>query len=138
MLLFQKRFLPGLVDGSITITFRHWARPQVKPGGRYRVHPIGVVDVERLDRVHVREISAEDGRRAGFASREELLEYMRPAARGPLTAKCEVFRVELRYAGDGDRVPIALDENLSPADVHEIDERLRRLDQKGPWTRKTL
>lgn len=138
MLLFQKRFLAGLVDGSITLTFRQWARPQVKPGGRYRVHPIGVVDVERLQRVRVQDISAKDARRAGFASRAELLEYMRPAVRGPLTDKSEVFRVELRYAGDGDRVPIALDENLSPADVKEIDERLSRFDKKEPWTRKTL
>src|SRR5436305_1116959 len=123
MLLFQKRFLPGLVDGAITLTFRQWARPQVKPGGRYRVHPIGVVDVERLDRVRVHDISAADARRAGFASRGELLDYLRPAARRPLTGKSEVFRVELRYAGDGDRVPIAVDENLSAADIEEIDQR---------------
>jgi hypothetical protein len=138
VLLFQKRFLEGLVDGSITLTFRQWVRPQVKPGGRYRVHPIGVVDVERLKRVRVQEISASDARRAGFSSREELLEYMRPAAGRPLTKNSEVFRVELHYAGDGDRVPIALDENLSPADVKEIDERLNRFDKKEPWTRKTL
>ena len=45
VLLFQKRFHAGLVDGSITLTFRAWPRPRVKPQGRYRVHPIGVVEV---------------------------------------------------------------------------------------------
>lgn len=40
MLLFQKRFHEGLKSGEVTLTFRRWERPHVKPGGRYRCHPI--------------------------------------------------------------------------------------------------
>jgi len=138
VLLFQKRFLPGLLDGTVTLTFRQWPKPQVKAGGRYRVHPIGVVDVERIERVRVADITDADARSAGFGGRKELLEYMKPAAKGPFTDKTEVFRVQLRYGGDGDRVSIAMEDKLSAADVQDIDARLDRLDKKKSWTRETL
>ena len=41
VLLFQKRFHAGLVDGAVRLTFRLWPAARVKAGGRYRVHPIG-------------------------------------------------------------------------------------------------
>ena len=65
MLLFQKRFLSGLVDGRVTLTFRQWPQARVKPLGRYRVHPIGVVEVTSVDRVRVGDISEQDARQAG-------------------------------------------------------------------------
>src|SRR6188768_458303 len=100
MLLFQKRFLAGLVDGSITVTFRQWDKPKVRPGGRYRVHPVGVVEVDAIDRVPLGKITAADARKAGFASRDELLDYLRPAAKSELTPESEVFRIRLRHAGE--------------------------------------
>ena len=48
MLLFQKRFHVGLLDGSIRLTFRQWPKPRVKASGRYRVHPLGVVEVSLI------------------------------------------------------------------------------------------
>ena len=62
MLLFQKRFHAGLVDGSIRLTFRRWAKPHVRPGGRYRCHPIGVLEVESVDQVPVGSITEDDAR----------------------------------------------------------------------------
>jgi hypothetical protein len=139
VLLFQKFFHEGLVGGSISLTFRQWDKPHVKPGGRYRCHPIGVIEVDAVERVRVRDISAEDARRAGFEKRDQLLEYL--GARGPLTPGAEVFKVTLHYGGDGDRVPIALEAELSKDDVAQIRERLAKLDERGedgPWTKKTL
>lgn len=138
MLLFQKRFLAGLVDGSITLTFRQWPTARVKPGGRYRVHPIGVVEVSGIERTRVGQISEADARRAGFADRAELLAYLKPAARGPFGPKTELFRIELRHAGDGDWVAGSRDDKLSADDIAEIDARLERLDRQRPWTRETL
>jgi hypothetical protein len=138
MLLFQKRFLPGLVDGRVTLTFRQWPQARVKPLGRYRVHPIGVVEVTQVDRVRVGDISEQDARRAGFDDRAELLAYLKPAARGAFGSGTELVRIELRYAGDGDRVPLALEDKLSADDIAQIDDRLARLDRKEPWTRATL
>jgi hypothetical protein len=136
MLLFQKRFHEGLVSGAVTVTFRRWEKPHVKVGGRYRCHPIGVLEVDAVETVRAGDIDEADARRAGFADREELLEYLR--GRGRLDARTEVFRVALHHGGDGDRVSIALDDRLTREDVAAIRARLARLDRDAPWTARTL
>jgi hypothetical protein len=133
MLLFKKRFHEGLVTGAVTLTFRRWEKPHVRVGGRYRCHPIGVLEVDRVERVPVSTITIEDAVRAGFLDREELLGYLKSAREGPLEP--DVYRVELHWGGDGDRVPIALDAELSKEDVAAITAKLEKL---GPWTKKTL
>jgi len=138
VLLFQKRFHAGIVDGAVRLTFRLWDKPHVKPGGRYRVHPIGVVEVERVDHVTLAELTDTDAKAGGFASRDELLAYMGPVAKSPLTPKSKVFRVAFHHGGDGDRVSIALETNLTPEDVAAIEKRLAKMDGTKPWTRKVL
>ena len=138
MLLFQKRFLVGLVNGQITLTFRQWPKARVAPGRRYRVHPIGVVEVDCIDRVKVKDISPQDAISAGFATRDELLDYLKTAARGKFGAATELFRIKLHHAGDGDWVPISRDDRLTAEDIVEIDRRLKRFDASQSWTRKTL
>lgn len=138
MLLFQKRFQAGIVDGTVTLTVRLWDKPHVKVGGRYRVHPIGVVEVDAVSRVPFAALAETDAHRAGFASLAELTEYARPVARGPLTPQTLVFKVEFRHGGDGDRVPIALDAKLTAEEVAALCKRLARFDAKKPWVRETL
>ena len=50
----------GIADGSITVTYRAWKRPQVKVGGKYRFHRVEPVakaalsneeTTKRLDRL---------------------------------------------------------------------------------------
>ena len=136
MLLFKKAFHAGLLDGSITLTYRRWQKPHVKVGGRYRCHPIGVLAVDAVSLVRVSSIRKADALRAGFASRDALLAYL--AELGPLEPTTSVYRVELHHGGDGDRVELALEDDLGPDDVADIARRLARLDAKGPWTRATL
>jgi hypothetical protein len=138
MLLFQKRFHEGLKDGSITLTFRSWDKPLVKPGGRYRCHPIGVVEVDSIERVRVKDIAERDAKRAGFASRSELRDYLATGPKGPVEPETELWRVELHHGGDGDRVEIALDDQLTPEDVDGIRRKLERMDAGGPWTDETF
>src|SRR5215813_15370471 len=135
MLLFQKRFHEGLVSGAVRVTFRRWDKPHVRPGGRYRCHPIGVLEVEDVARVPVSAITEDDARAAGFSGRDELLEFMAEGPGGPLTPDTEVWRVALHYGGDGDRVAIALDARLDPKEVETLTRRLERL---GDWTLPTL
>lgn len=136
MLLFQKPFHAGLAEGSITLTFRRWDKARVRPGGRYRCHPIGVLEVDAIAQVRVDAITDADGVRAGFADRAALVAYL--AERGPLAASDLVFRVELHHGGDGDRVELALADTLTADDVAAIRARLARLDAGGPWTADTL
>jgi len=136
MLLFKKPFFTGLQDGSITVTYRRWQKPHVKPGGRYRCHPIGVLEVDRIELVTVDTIRDADATAAGFATRDALVAYL--AELGPLDASTPVYRVELHHGGDGDRVEIALADKLTADDVATIRTKLARLDRDEAWTKKTL
>src|SRR5215475_5225979 len=138
MLLFQKRFHAGLVSGAVTLTFRRWDKPHVRPGGRYRCHPIGVLEVDRVDRVPVGTITDDDARRAGFDALPALVVYLGDHDAGPVAPDSEVYRIELHHGGDGDRVEIALDDRLTPADVASLQKKLARMDGRRPWTRDTL
>jgi hypothetical protein len=136
MLLFKKPFWEGLVSGAVTVTFRRWQKPHVRVGGRYRCHPIGVLEVDDVRLVRAGTITEGDARQAGFPSREALVGYL--GELGPLDARTEVWRVALHHGGDGDRVELALDDRLAPADVETIQKKLARLDGKKAWTKKTL
>src|SRR3954469_9755379 len=106
MLLFKKPFQLGLVAGTISLTFRRWDKPHVRAGGRYRCHPIGVLEVDAVARITAAEITEADAPRAGFATRAALLAYL--AELGPLADDTPLWRVELHHGGDGDRVALAL------------------------------
>jgi len=136
VLLFKKPFHAGLTSGAITLTFRRWAKPHVRVGGRYRCHPIGVLEVDAVDRVRAGALTADDARRSGFGSVAELRGYLEQL--GPLGDDSELWRVELHHGGDGDRVELALADELSPEDVAAISARLARLDRTKPWTKQTL
>jgi hypothetical protein len=139
MLLFKKPFHSGLVAGTIRLTFRRWDKPHVRAGGRYRCHPIGVLEVDDVRRVPIADIGERDAELAGFASRAALVEFLRSGPRGDdLADDTEVYRVELHHGGDGDRVASALDDRLDADAIAAIASKLARLDRKTPWTRATL
>ncbi len=132
MLLFQKRFHEGLLSGAVTVTVRAWDKPHVKVGGRYRVHPIGVVEVDAVEKVTLKELTEADARASGFDGLEELRGYLKPSP--------AYFRVVLHHGGDGDRVSLALEDQLSADDVKQLCKRLARFDARpeGPWVKETL
>ena len=135
MLLFQKRFHEGLVSGAVRLTFRRWEKPHVKPGGRYRCHPIGVLVVDKLARVRLADITEAEAAGAGFGSRAELLAYIAGGPGGPIRNDTELWRIELHYGGDGDRVDLALDDKLSVEDVAALK---KRIDRWGDWPLETM
>lgn len=136
MLLFKKPFWDGLTSGTVTLTFRRWGKPHVRVGGRYRCHPIGVLQVDAVSRVPASAITDDDARRAGFGSLPELRAYLEEL--GPLADTDELWRVELHHGGDGDRVELALVDQLSEEDVAAIGAKLKKLDGRKPWVDDTL
>jgi hypothetical protein len=133
--LWTKDAWPGLADGTITLTFRRWKRPQVVAGRSYR-SPAGMLAVDRVDLVPVSSITEEEAVRAGAADREDLLSRMRPR---PADDEL-LYRVELHFAGPDPRDELRETEP-TPEELDDIATRLRRLDERsshGPWTRATL
>src|SRR5438270_13727256 len=64
--LFEIRFWDGIRDGTVTVTFRRWKRPQAKAGNTNRT-PAGIVRVDSVDVVDPAKITNADARRSGFS-----------------------------------------------------------------------
>ena len=102
---------PAVADGSLTVTYRAWKRPQVKVGGHYRVGA-ATVEVSSLDLVAAARVPARHRGRLGDAD--------------------PVWRVEFHRVEPVAKRALTFD---------EITARLDRLDRSsafGPWTRATL
>jgi len=140
-MLFKQRFLPGLADGSITLTFRRWRKPQVKAGAPYRT-PAGMLVVDAVGVIDDARITEREARAAGYASRDELL---RELARWEGTT----YRVRFHFAGADPRDALRRTTALSADEWRALEARLARLDaaarggaddeaQHGPWTTRVL
>jgi hypothetical protein len=78
--LFDQRFWPGIVDGSIMLAFRRWRKPTVRSGGRLR-SPAGELAIESVKVITEAAISDSEAHRAGYESRDALLRELN-ASRG--------------------------------------------------------
>jgi hypothetical protein len=91
----QVQFSPELrdrvADGSITVSYRLWARPQVKVGGKYRTGSVWI-EVDDLDLVPFSSITDEDLNRTGEPDLESL--RRRAAHAGPIDDDTFVYRVD--------------------------------------------
>lgn len=133
-MLFKSRFYAGIVDGSITRTFRRWKRLQVVPGNRYR-QPFGEIEVSSAEKVEEDSVTARDATLAGYGSRDELLAELAKYDEGTL------YRIDFRFAGADRRIALREKDDLSETDIEALMKRLARLDQassNGPWTRRAL
>ena len=139
-MLFDREQHAGLRDGSITMTFRRWSRPQARAGGRYRLDAAGVMEVDSVDIVRARDVSDDEARLSGFRDLATLMAFLR--ARRALAPGDAIYRVTFRYVSAPDeRDALAKRDSLTPEDVAAIVARLDRMDASsthGPWTRAAL
>src|SRR5688572_21776828 len=134
-MLFTKDVVSGLADGTVTLTFRTWTRPQAKVGGHYRTWGL-LLEVEAVSRVDPGAISDADARRAGAPSAEALRERLVKQGHDG-----SVWRIEFRCLGADDRIARRNDATLDHERLAKLELRLARLDRAsstGAWTRKTL
>ena len=132
-MLFPPAILRAIDEGTVTLAFRRWELPRVKPGGRQRT-AVGVIAFDEVDAVDRDQLTDADARAAGFAVLAELLAFVDRRASGT------IYRIRLRLAGPDPRV--GLRESVPDADqLAEIRRRLARLDRAsrhGPWTTPVL
>jgi hypothetical protein len=130
-MLFNRRALDGIEAGEIDLAFRRWKRPTVKEGSTLRTRA-GVIGIDSVEPIAERRIDAEQAHRAGFATKRELLESLRPDGR--------LYRVRFHRIGDDPRKALRAQARISPSERAELDSRLDRMDDaRGePWTREVL
>ncbi len=130
-MLLNRRALDGIAAGEIDLAFRRWKRPTVKAGGTLRTRA-GVLAIDAVEPTSERRITAGDARRAGFASRKELLASLRPEGR--------LYRIEFHRIGDDPRAALRERTEITMQERAELDARLDRMDRSRgePWTRRLL
>jgi hypothetical protein len=131
--LIDRATAQGIADGTVTLAFRRWDRPRMRPGSRQRTGA-GVVEVVSVEQVDPESLTEDDARAAGvpsLARLRRLLERRDGAA---------VYRMGVRWAGPDPRVALRADSALSDTDRQALDRRLDRLDavREVPWTREVL
>ena len=88
---FSRELRSSVLAGEITVSFRLWQRPRVKPGGRYRVGD-GQIEVDSVELVPFAFIDEADVRRAGEPDLESL--RRRAAHAGPIHEETLLHRIE--------------------------------------------
>jgi biotin operon repressor len=133
--LFEERLRQGLHDGSITLAFRRWRRPQVVAGHQYRPR-LDMVCAEAIDEVTPAEITPAQAREAGYPDVAALLASLRGDPKLPL------YRIRFRRLEEPDpRDVLAATATLTDTEIAAIAARLARMDaasSRGPWTAAIL
>lgn len=133
-MLFNKKALEGIKAGRITLAFRRWRRPTVSQGGTLRSR-VGVLSIDAVSIVRLRDITAADAKRAGFDSVSALRAELDQREEG------KVYRIELHLAAEDPRIALRQQAELGADEVEALIARLARFDEtstSGPWTRQVL
>jgi hypothetical protein len=117
--LFKASQLQGIADGTLDLTFRRWDAPRVRAGSRQRT-AIGVIEFDAVERVD--DLTDEEARRAGWASREAVFKQF--ARRSG-----DLYRIELHLAGPDPRA--VLRERVPTSE--ELAAVRARVERMGPW-----
>lgn len=80
-----------VADGTITVSYRLWARPKVKVGGRYHTGSVSI-EIDDIELVPFSSITDDDLVLTGEPDRESL--RRRAAHAGPIDDDTLVYRVE--------------------------------------------
>jgi hypothetical protein len=96
MLLFKKKFFEAIVAGTKCQTVRVWPKRRMRAGQMEFIPGLGRVRVTAFDAVRPEDLTEDDARLDGFASREALLEELR-ALYGENLATIPCFRIRFTY-----------------------------------------
>jgi len=93
-MLLKLDILEAIKRGEITLQFRRWTRPSVKPGGTLKTR-VGLLKIGRIDDMLPEDVTLADARQAGFADLDDLQKWLGTMKQGPLFQ-----RIEVSYFGE--------------------------------------
>lgn len=92
-MLIKRDVLEAIKRGEITLQFRRWTRPSVKPGGTLKTK-VGLLSIGRMDEMRPEDVTEADARRAGFKDIAAFRAWLASMKEGPL-----FHRIEISHAG---------------------------------------
>lgn len=98
-MLIKLEVLEAIKRGDITLQFRRWTRPSVKPGGTLKTK-VGLLKIGRMDEMDPADVTEADARSAGFADRAAFDKWLGTMKQGPL-----FHRIEVGYGGPIEHPP---------------------------------
>jgi len=93
-MLIKLEVLEAIRRGDITLQFRRWSRPTVKPGGTLKTR-IGLLKIGTIRDMRPEDVTEAEARKAGFAGIGEFRRWLVTMKEGPLFQ-----RIEVSYLGD--------------------------------------
>jgi len=96
---FSAELRERVADGTITVSYRLWSRPQVKVGGVYRSGAV-MIEIDEMDLLPFSTIDDDDLARTGEPDLEAL--RRRAAHAGPIGDDTLVYRIEFHVCDGGD------------------------------------
>ncbi len=133
-MLLPPKIAQGVREGTVTLAFRRWRRPDVRSGSEFRTSA-GVVRVESVEAIDPAQITDADATGAGHPHADSVRRRLAGETDWP------TYRIRLAWAGEDPRLALRSDDALSDGDVAALDAKLERLDRAsshGAWTMDTL
>ncbi|GLS34298.1 Very-short-patch-repair endonuclease [Mesorhizobium albiziae] len=124
-MLFKQATLDGILRGDITLAFRRWKRPTVKPGGRVRT-AAGVVRIGAIETADAAALTEEDAQASGFATLAALQKMLGVENGDP------VYRIGLAGIEADERVSKREMVELSEVEWRDIQARFARWEKSAP------
>jgi len=132
-MLIKDEIIERIKTGEITVLFRRWSRPGAKAGGTQMTQG-GVIGIDSVEIVNEDEITDLDARKAGFASKSELLSHLS-------YRDDPIYRLRVNFAGEDPRKALRESDDLTDKELDEIIEKLQKMDRnskRGAWTQSYL
>lgn len=92
-MLIKLEVLEAIKRGEITLQFRRWTRPSVKPGGTLKTK-VGLLQIGSMTEMDPEAVGEADARRAGFKDVADFRRWLGTMKQGPL-----FHRIEIGYLG---------------------------------------
>ena len=88
-MLIKLEVLEAIKRGDVTLQFRRWTRPSVKPGGTLKTK-VGLLRIGRIDEMNPADVTLADARKAGFKDLADFNKWLQSMKQGPLFHRIEV------------------------------------------------
>ena len=93
-MLLKLEVLEAIKRGEVTLQFRRWSRPTVKPGGTLKTK-VGLLQIGRVDEMSPDDVTEADAKDAGFTDVPAFRKWLTTMKEGPIFQ-----RIEVSYLGE--------------------------------------